>query len=85
MDAAVCMPLPLLAGALSSSDAAPANVLPGEQALITDASAVPEIGQGKFSRSDWIAHAVVGEDCDQTAVKSKGVDHLAHDNAGTCL
>ena len=84
VDAAVCMPLPPLPGALSSSDAAPANVLPGEKALIADAAAVPEVGQGTFSRSDLIAHAVVGEDCDQAAVKSNGVDHLADDNAGTC-
>ena len=69
------MPLPPLPGALSSSDAAPANVLPG----------LPEVGQETSSRSDLIAHAVVGEDCDQAAVKSKGVDHLAEDNAGTCL
>jgi hypothetical protein len=78
------MPFPPLPGALSSSDAAPANVLPGEKALIADAAAVPEVGQGTFSRSDLIAHAVVGEDCDQAAVKSNGVDHLADDNAGTC-
>ena len=85
VDAAVGMPLPLLPGALSSSDAAPANVLPGEQALIADAAAVPEVGQGTSSRSDLNVHSVVGEDCDQADVESKDVDHLADDNTGTCL
>ena len=79
------MPFPPLPGALSSSDAAPAIVLPGVQALLSDAPALPEVGQGTSSRSDLSVHAVVGEDCDQAAVESKGVDHLADDNAGTCL
>jgi hypothetical protein len=83
------MPLPPLPGALSS-DAAPGNVLPGVQAPSTDAAAVPEVGQGTSSvcaqvRSDLSAHAVVGEDWDQAAVESKGVDHLADDSAGTCV